>query len=149
MPRDHSIRTFSAALAVVLTLSFATLPAAAQGGACYTPQGAERKSILDVLRKPVEDNLRQQVEFVITKLRVCWSGRPSWVFVDAKPQRPGGGPLNWQAAGYEDCSRTVQGLLKIPSVGAGWQVVEAAICPTDVPWAAWTNEYGAPEELFR
>lgn len=153
MPCDHPIRNPSTIriLAVALALScFGLLPAAAQsGGSCYTPQGTERKTILDVLRKPVADNLHQQIEFVITKFRVCWSGRPTWAFVDAKPQKPGGGPLNWQAAGYEDCSQTIEGLLKKSSEGADWQVVVTDICPTDVPWAAWTQEYGAPEELFR
>jgi hypothetical protein len=115
--------------------------------ACYTPQGEERRAILDALRRPVEGDLHQPTEFVITKFRVCWSGQPIWAFVDARPQRPGSAPIDWKSAGYEDCSWTVEGLLR--KTRAGWQVVEHDVCPTDVPWSAWTDEYGAPPELFR
>ena len=125
---SFSQRNFGTISILIFTLvigCFALLePTAAQnGGACYTPQGAEHKTILDVLRRPLEDNLHQQIEFVITKFRVCWSGKPNWAFVDAKPQKPGGVSINWRAAGYEDCSQTIQGLLKKSSAGAGWQVV--------------------------
>jgi hypothetical protein len=136
----------SAVLAPLLGAFGFALPAAAQ---CYTPQGAERKEILDVLRRPAEANLRPPVEFVIAKFRVCWQGRPSWAFVDARPQRPGGAPIDWKAAGYEDCSPTIFGLLRKPSAGAAWRVVAHAICPTDVTWDGWPDEFGAPRELFR
>jgi hypothetical protein len=116
---------------------------------CYTPTGDVRRAILDALRTPVAADLGQAVEFVVTRMTVCWQGEPAWAFVDARPQRPGGAPVNWGSAGYVDCSRTVQGLLKRGSPAGGWSVVESAVCPTDVPWAAWTEQYGAPAALFR
>lgn len=122
--------------------------AGAQGNGCYTPQGAERKVVLDTLRGPVAGILKQPVEFVVSKIRVCWSGNPAWAFVDAKPQQPGGRPINWKAVGFDDCSETNQGLLRKTPKGQ-WTVVANDVCPTDVPWADWNRAHGAPNELFK
>jgi hypothetical protein len=132
---------------VCSVLAAGVTPARAQS-TCYTPQGEERRAILDALRAPVSAELSQPVEFVIRKMRVCWKEVPAWAFVDATPQRPGGEPVGWESAGFIDCSRTVQGLLRRDLEGT-WSVTESAVCPTDVPWSAWSGQYGAPPELFK
>jgi len=116
---------------------------------CFTPSGQSRKSILDALRRSVARTFRQSVEFSVNRIRVCWRDQPSWAFVDAMPQRPGGGPIDWRRAGFEDCSKTVHGLLKPDRTGSRWTVLVREVCPTDLSWADWPRRYGAPEELFR
>lgn len=133
--------------ALFLTL-IATWVAARSGDGCYTPKGAERKAILDALRAPVAAELQQSVEFVVTKIRVCWKGSPAWSFVDARPQRPGGAPIDWESTGHIDCDHSVEGLLRHTTPAGRWKVVESVVCPSDVPWAAWSDQHGAPPELF-
>lgn len=136
-------------LAAILFLSFSPLLLTAQAAeVCYTPEGAERKAVLDSLRTPVAAELKQSVEFVVKKLRVCWKGSPQWAFVDAVPQRPGGAAVDWESTGHIDCGHLVHGLLKQTTPGSGWSVVESVVCPSDVPWADWSNQYGAPQKLF-
>lgn len=135
------------AIALLLTLLAPTFTALA-GDACYTPKGAERKAILDTLRGPVAAELQQSVEFVVTKFRVCWKSSPAWAFVDARPQRPGGGRINWEQTGHIDCDPSAEGLLRQATPAGGWKVVESVVCPSDVPWAAWSDQHGAPPELF-
>ncbi len=129
-------------------LTLASGPSAASAQECFTPQGALRRSVLDALRAPVADNLKQPIEFVVSTIRVCWEGRELWAFVFAKPQKPGGAPIDWQSAGYFDCSQTVMGLLGRSYPSDPWTVLDHAICPTDVTWAGWTEQYGAPPQLF-
>ncbi|MGD9828413.1 MAG: hypothetical protein AB7E70_10255 [Hyphomicrobiaceae bacterium] len=129
-------------------LAVGSATATAQASGCYAPQGAERKAVLDTLRGPVADILKQPVQFVVRKIRVCWSGNPTWAFVDAKPQQPAGRPINWKAAGFDDCSETNQALLRRTPAGQ-WTVIANDVCPTDVPWADWNRAHGAPNELFK
>lgn len=135
------------AMAVTL-LALAIAPSAASAQDCFTPQGTLRKSVLDTLRVPFVDNLKQPVEFVVSKIRVCWRGTELWAFVFAKPQRPGGAPIDWRSAGYSDCSETGMGLLGRSRPSDPWAVLDHAICPTDVTWAGWSEQYGAPPQLF-
>ncbi|MEZ5851847.1 MAG: hypothetical protein R3D68_14475 [Hyphomicrobiaceae bacterium] len=136
-----------AALAAFLLALTAGAPMALAEG-CTTPQGALRRSVLDAVRVPVAENLRQSVEFVVRKIRVCGRGAEQWAFVFAKPQRPGGAPIDWRAAGHFDCSETSMGLLYRAGPADPWTVVDYAVCPTDVTWAGWSEQYGAPPQLF-
>jgi hypothetical protein len=54
---------------------------------------ADRKSILQALRAPVERQLGKPVEFVVSELR----GKPGWAFIQAEPQRPGGRAIEGRA----------------------------------------------------
>lgn len=139
-------RAWSAALAALaMTL---LLPAALDSSRAHampvTPQGVERKAILDALRAPVSGRLGQTVEFVVSRIGI--SGR--WAFVIATPQRPGGAALDWQKTICRgDVSHLVGGLLE--RTPGGWTVRALALCPTDVAWEDWPRKYGAPAELFR
>lgn len=116
---------------------------------CYTPKDNERRALIDAVRKPVSAELKQPVEFVSRKLRVCGDGSTSWAFVDLKPQKPDGLAVDWEASGFFDCAHQVNALLKRPATGEDWTVIESAVCPSDVPWAVWSEQYGAPAELFQ
>ena len=48
--------------------------------------GSDRKAIVNVLRRPVEQRVGKPVEFVVTALR----GERGWAFIQADPRRPGG-----------------------------------------------------------
>lgn len=119
---------------VLFAIWMGSTPAVAAGGAaeraCAEAAGDDRLAILNALRNPVSSDLHTQVEFVVERARVCGD----WAFVIATPQRPGGGAISWAGtvcAG--DTSHLAGGLVRRD--GAGWRLIDYALCPSDVAWA--------------
>src|ERR1700730_3040885 len=54
---------------------------------------ALRKQVLDALRPSVMHEIGGEIEFVVNELRVL----AQWAYVNARPQRPGGQPIDWRA----------------------------------------------------
>ena len=109
---------------------------------------AERAAILDTLRPPVEQKLKQKVVFVINTINVLGS----WVFVDGRLQTPEGKVPNWrntpyaQAAKYGAQSDGISALLR--RSGNGWRITTYAIGCTDVCYVDWWRRYKAPKAVF-
>jgi hypothetical protein len=110
---------------------------------------ATRTALLDVARKPVSAALGKPVLFKVRHLRSA--GR--WAFLLADMQERSGEPLSYagtpraDAAAHGMVSRVYAALLR--DQAKGWTVVAHAIGPTDVAWENWSEDYGAPESLFR
>ena len=108
-------------------LCLAAAPVAANEPA---PGSPERKVILDALRPAIEARLGPNVVFVVQRIESA----DGWAFVQAEPQRKGGGPINGAAhfppdeLEYMD-GLTVTALLRINS--GRWQLVDQAIGATD------------------
>ena len=138
-------RVLGAAIAIAALL---TPPVLAQS-ITPPPGSALRAEILNAYRPSVEAQLGAPVEFVVDALNVMGD----WAFVEARPQRPGGAPIDWRATKFRKAfeadmmSDLVLGLLH--RTGGGWQVVENAIGPTDVAWEDWLKPYNLRRELFR
>ena len=134
-------------LPAILLLSAAAQ--ARQGVHTPAPGSAERKSIMDALRAPVERELKQKVVFKIDHLKV--SG--GWAFLRGVPQRPGGGKVDYSATPHQEAIEQgvfddwVCALLK--KQGGRWRVVKSVIGPTVVPYEGWDEEYEAPASIFR
>jgi hypothetical protein len=112
-----------------------------------TKKSAERVAILDALRPAVEAELRGDVEFVVTKMRV--SG--NWAFAQADPQRPGGGVIDPEETAFAGSSEFMDGLTiyALMTFSRGrWNLVDHLVGPTDVGYADWPERYGAPPVLF-
>ena len=132
---------------LVLACLLVGLPAAM---AAYTPArgSAERKAILNALRVPVQRNVHQSVEFRILRLRV----QSGWAFVEAEPQRPGGGKINYRGTRYWPAVQAgafgglVHGLLR--KQGGRWRVVTYVVGASDVVYSPWARRYGAPRAIF-
>ncbi|MGD0024974.1 MAG: hypothetical protein ABSC37_10185 [Xanthobacteraceae bacterium] len=135
--------------AVIAIMALLTAPAFAQSITTPPPGSALRAEILNAYRPSVEAQIGAPAEFVIDALNVMGD----WAFVEARPQRPGGAPIDWRATKFRNAfeadmmSDLVLGLLH--RTGGGWQVVENAIGPTDVAWEDWLKPYNLPRELFR
>jgi len=148
MRYDWSL-VFAASVSAVLQL---TLPAqTARAADClHTPaaSSAERKAILNTLRKPVERELGQDVRFLVEKISAC----RNWAFVEATPQKPTGQPVDWSMSSYagavkhDACGFYVHALLTRKS--GRWRVRHYEVCATDVPYVSWPIVYGAPPQLF-
>jgi hypothetical protein len=113
------------------------------------PQGSpERMVILNALRPMVIAEVGAPVEFVVNTIRVLGE----WAFVEAHPQRPGGGPIFYiytryqpmvDAGAFDD---TVTALLRLTP--AGWLVYEYDLGATDVVWMEWQPRNLAPTEVY-
>jgi len=110
---------------------------------------AMRTALLDVARKPVSAALGKPVLFKVRQLRSA--GR--WAFLLADMEERSGAPLSYagtpraDAAAHGMVSHAYAALLR--QEAKGWTVVAHAIGPTDVAWENWSEDYGAPESLFR
>ena len=113
------------------------------------PQGSpERTAILNGLRPMVTSEVGAPIEFVVGTIRVVGE----WAFVEAKPQRPGGGEIfysytryqtAWDAGAFDD---SVTALLR--ETPAGWLVYEYNLGATDVVWMDWLPRNLAPAEVY-
>jgi hypothetical protein len=112
------------------------------------PGSALRKQVLDALRPAVMHEIGGEIEFVVNELRVL----AQWAYVNARPQRPGGQPIDWRATKYrrdweqDMMSDLVLALLR--RQGESWQVIKCVIGPTDVVWEDWIRSYNLPRALF-
>lgn len=138
---DRRAAVCALVLAFFQLTSYAPSATAAEG--VVAPQGVVRKAILDALRAPVAKELGPPIEFVVKQIGVL----QEWSFVMADLQRPGGVEIDWaNTVCSGDVSHLVGGLLR--QEGEGWTVVDYVLCPTDVTWATWPEEHGAPAALF-
>ena len=124
------------------------IPVSAQS--VYTPEkgSAERKAILDVLRVPVERELKQKIVFATDNFKV----QGTWAFVSGTPQGANGGEPNyrgtpyWQAKQDGIFDNNFFGLLR--KTNGKWRVVKYLIGCTDVCYADWWSRYKAPKAVF-
>jgi len=139
-------RLRSAIVAGVVLLAPSAL---AQSITTPPPGSALRAEILNAYRPSLEAQIGGPVEFVVDALNIMGD----WAFVEARPQRPGGVPIDWRQTRFrrefesDVMSNLVLGLLH--QTGSGWQLVENVVGPTDVVWESWLKTYNLPRALFR
>ena len=118
--------------------------------AAYTPakDSAVRKTILDVLRTPVEKELKQKIVFNVENFKV----KGNWAFLSGDPQSTSGGKPNYKNTPYQKAidagmfDNNFFALLK--KSGGKWKVVTYAIGCTDVCYATWWKAHKAPKDIF-
>ncbi len=116
----------------------------------HTPAtgSAERTAVLDAARQPVEKMLGKQVILEVDHLNVL----KNWAYLEATMRGSGGQPISYadtsfqQAAENGGKSDVYMALLE--RHGDVWKVKDDAIGPTDVAWAVWPGQYGAPDAIF-
>lgn len=77
-----------------------------------------------------------------------------WGWLIAQPWTPEGAAIDWSQTQY--AQRAADGALDgdgttyvlLRQQNGQWTVVASAVGPTDVAWAGWAQQYGAPESLF-
>lgn len=135
--------------AIVTALASAGGPSLAAEPYTPKPESAERKAILDALRRPVGQGMKQKVIFIVDRMNVL----DRWCFVWAKPRSPKGARLSFRGTRWEKDHRDgfvddgVAGLLRRDKTG--WKVVRWAMGPTDAVWEGWIKPYGLSRRLFR
>lgn len=108
-----------------------------------------RRILLDALRPEVERDLGQKLIFVVDLLRV----QDGWAFATLAPRTPAGAQIDFSRTRHAERQRegmldgdTIHALLRW--TGGKWKIVTWVIGPTDVAWAGWPEEHGAPQSLF-
>lgn len=141
-------------VAAVLLLATAAMPAAAAAPTGYARDVGRadplRKTLLAALRPAIERDLGHKLIFIVHVLRV----EKDWAFADVVPRTPAGAPIDFTRTRHAERKRegmldgdTIYALLR--RTGGRWRVMAYAVGPTDVAWAGWHEEYGAPRTLFR
>lgn len=126
------------------------LACSSYGQGIHTPErgSAERKAILDVLRVPVERELKQKIVFAAETFNVLGN----WAFLYGTPQTLDGSKLDLSKTKYAEAQRegfwggNFQALLK--KTAGKWVVVKYQLGCTDVCWAEWWKTYRAPKAVF-
>lgn len=114
-----------------------------------TTNEADGRAIVDVVRPRIEQVLGKRIYLSTKTLR----REGDWAFLIAAMQDPHGRPLSY--VGTPRAEAAAQGLLSRDYVallrhnGDGWAIVVDAIGPTDMVWATWPQDHGAPDALFR
>lgn len=109
---------------------------------------AERTSILNALRIPVEKELKQKIQFNVENL----NSNGTWAFLGGDPQNMKGGKPNYKGTPYQQAIKAdmfdnnIFALLK--KTGGKWKVIRYEIGCTDVCYATWWKEYKAPKGIF-
>ena len=128
------MRRLTTALAAFAALATAiaggtSAPAQVNATAVPAPGTAQRRAILDALRPAVERRLGPDVEFVVRDIRIA----QGWAFVNADPQRRGGGRIDGRRYFGEDFEYmdglAVTALLRFRN--GRWNLVDHAIGATD------------------
>lgn len=134
---------------VLLLLSLIAMNAPlAQSIRTPEPGSHERQALLDAVRAPLEQRLHQPVLFTVDQLNVTGD----WAFLRAHMQGAGGKPLDFAGTSFAEAARAgylsrVYAALLQRQHGQ-WAIRAEAIGPTDVAWANWADDYGAPAALF-
>ncbi|MCX7299692.1 MAG: hypothetical protein NTX73_04810 [Rhodobacterales bacterium] len=119
-------------------------------GALYTPSvgSAERSAIMDAARVPIGKVIVQPVVFLVSVL----NSDGHWAYLGGTPQNRDGSPIDWLrtplAEEWKQGVMSDEAMVLLRNDGAGWQVVDYVMGPTDVFWIGWMQDYGLPERLF-
>lgn len=121
-----------------------------QGAARNVPVGdPQRSALLDTIRPAIEGHIGQPVQFVVDTLRT----QGDWAFYLGRIQQPNGRPIDFSRTPYAEALE--EGVFDGPTTyallrrqGPAWRLVDWVVGPTDVTYAGWSGEYGAPDSLF-
>jgi len=133
-----------------LTVIALLLPSVAVRAQVHEPPvgSAERKAIMDALRKPVETDLNRPVLFRVPPPS-NFRAQNGWAFLTAQLRKPDGAPMDFRGTRYADREHHSDGVdALLHRTGGRWRVVSFAMCPTDVEWEGWSKKYHAPPAIF-
>ncbi|MBX9402120.1 lysozyme inhibitor LprI family protein [Lysobacter sp. BMK333-48F3] len=109
-----------------------------------------RAPLLAALKAVLAKDLGQPVTLRVDLLRE----QGGWAFASVRPRTADGQPIDFLRTRYAERQR--DGLLDgdgtyalLAKRGGAWKVVQFDLGPTDVSWAAWPEEFGAPTAVVQ
>ena len=134
--------------ALVLFLGVAVSWAAAQPVRTPKAGSAERTSILDPVRIPVEKVVKVKVKFEVSVLRV--SG--DWAFVMGRPLQRNGKPIDYTKTRYKEsiaAGAFDDGAMALLKREKGkWRILDWGLGMTDFPAGDWVEKRKAPKSIL-
>lgn len=140
---------------VLLTLCGMLIPPSAladpdEGSAATSvdPSSPEGVSILAVATADLVGQLGKPARLHAIDIKEA----DGWAFVDSSIQAPDGRPFDYagtpfaEAAAHHMKSNKYVALLHQDE--QPWELIASRVGPTDVFWANWSQEYGAPQAVF-
>lgn len=146
------MRPFASSLAALLTVVVFSLPGlgARAQGRVYEPSAgsAERKAIMDALRKPVETSLNRPVLFRVPHPN-DFRAQKGWAFLTVELRKPDGSPMDFRGTRYADRGRPSDVVVALlHRTGRRWRVAAFVLPRTDLEWGEWSRKYHAPRAIF-
>ena len=117
----------------------------------YTPPAGspERTAIMDVLRLPVEADLRQKVVFKVQHLKIIGT----WALARVVPVRPNGSEIDYSRTRYREELEVGafdgEGEALLRNDGGSWRLLEWRFGASDTEVPMWLEKYRAPAGLNR
>ncbi|WP_363796323.1 lysozyme inhibitor LprI family protein [Lysobacter firmicutimachus] len=109
-----------------------------------------RAPLLAALKAVLAKDLGQPVTLRVDLLRE----QDGWAFASVRPRTADGKPIDFLRTRYAERQR--DGVLDgdgtyalLSRRGGAWKVVQFDVGPTDVAWAAWPEEFGAPAAVVQ
>ena len=115
------------------------------------PVKSDREQIMDALGGPVEKELKQGIQFKVYDLNILGD----WAYLGGEPLSKSGGKPDYKGTKYDDpddpdgvknMENRIDALLQ--KKDGKWTVVKNEIGCTDVCYALWWKEFGAPKKIF-
>ncbi len=119
------------------------------GTIAQTITEAEISAIMSALRAPLQKAVRKPAKFRANQVNV----ENGWAFVRGVPEARDGKPMNYTGTPYAEqvelgmFDDNFSGLLR--KKNGNWSVVTWNIGATDVVYAGWADNYGAPATLIK
>ncbi|MEQ1618998.1 MAG: hypothetical protein ABL883_11735 [Terricaulis sp.] len=139
-------------LTAILALATACTqpPASTEAPDPPTVRADQSAAILSVLNPAVAAEIGGPVRLEIKQVNIL----NEWAWVAVQTLQPDGSAITWTttalASRYENGAMDEGGgayaLLK--QENGAWRIVTQVIAPTDMAWASWPADYGAPAEIM-
>ncbi|WP_078290349.1 hypothetical protein [Mycobacterium sp. D16R24] len=135
-------------LLVCAGLLTAPLAAADPGATPVDPTSPEAAVILAPALADVTAQLGKPVRLDVRSLKSA----DGWVFLWSAMQEPDGSPIDYTGTPFAEAS--AHGVLSKKYVALlhqdeqGWALVDKRVGPSDIAWAGWGAQYGAPAAIF-
>ncbi len=109
----------------------------------------EHDRIVQTALAPALEELGTPASLAIGRLQMI----EDWVFLLSELRAPGGGPFDFSDTRLADQAAAgsrspVYVALLRRQADDSWQIVARSLGPGDVIWESWSQEYGAPPNLF-
>jgi hypothetical protein len=135
----------SAILALVLTVGLLAAPrASADPVSTPAPSSPEGQAILAPALADLNNQLQKPANLDGTLLRTS----QGWAFVQGQIKGPDGQWIDYSGTPFAIGNHSKKYLALVRDSGQSWQLVTSKVGPSDVAWANWSQEYGAPAEIF-
>ncbi|MBA0046032.1 hypothetical protein MLB1_06885 [Mycobacteroides sp. LB1] len=136
------------ALLVWLGMLAAPFAAADPGATSVDPASPEASAILVPAIADVTAQLGKPVRLDVRSLKAA----EGWAFLWSAMQEPDGSPIDYTGTPFAEAA--ANGVLSKKYVTLlhqdeqGWVIVDKRVGPSDVAWAGWGAQYGAPAAIF-